>query len=410
MSEISSESVQFTGVDGHALAARVDRPATGTITGWAVFAHCFTCGKDFIAARRVSRALAARGIATLRFDFTGLGASAGEFAATTFSSNVGDLVAGADWLRARGRVPRVLIGHSLGGAAVLAAAGEIPEVAAVATIGAPSDPGHVRHLFAEVADEIREQGSAAVDLGGRELTIGRDFLDDIERWDLPARVSRLNAALMVMHGPLDATVSVEHARRIFDAARHPKSFVSLDDADHLLTRPVDADYVATVLAAWVSRYLPAHEPVTAPELAAGEVLVRENGFGRYASDVFAGGHRMVADEPRANGGDDTGPSPYDYLLAGLGACTAMTLRMYAEHKGLALGHVTVRLGHSRVHARDCDDCEHAEGRIERIDRRVVLGGELSDAERRRLLEIAARCPVHRTLTGQLEVHTRAGDD
>lgn len=253
---MANEPVRFEGADGHMLDARIERPS-GPVRAWALFAHCFTCGKDFVAARRISRALADCGIATLRFDFTGLGASEGEFAATTFSSNVADLVAGADWLRQQGHAPRILVGHSLGGAAVLAAAGEIPEVAAVATIAAPSDPGHVRHLFGDAVDEITETGSADVDIGGRPLTIGRDFLDDIEHWDLPRRVRRLGAALMVFHSPLDRIVTIEHARRIFDAARHPKSFVSLDDAGHLLTEPRDAEYVAAVLAAWVRRYLPA---------------------------------------------------------------------------------------------------------------------------------------------------------
>ena len=409
MSEITSESVHFEGPDGQRLDARIDRPANGRIEGWALFAHCFTCGKDFIAARRISRALAGRGIAVLRFDFTGLGASEGEFAATTFSSNVGELVAGADWLRREGNAPRVLIGHSLGGAAVLAAAGEIPEVAAVATIAAPSDPAHVRHLFDDAADEIRSEGRADVDIGGRELTIGRDFLDDIERWDLPARVRRLKSALMVMHSPLDRIVSIEHARHIFDAAKHPKSFVSLDDADHLLTRAADADYVAGVLSAWVGRYLPAADEDAGPLLAAGEVLVRETGFGRYTNDIHTASHRLPADEPRTMGGDDTGPSPYELLLAGLGACTSMTLRMYAEHKKLPLERVAVTLSLARIHAKDCAECEYREGQIDRIDRRIHISGDLTAEQRARMLEIADRCPVHRTLKGQLEIHTRGED-
>jgi len=411
MSNIRSEAVQFTGADGHTLDARIEQPAAGPIVAWALFAHCFTCGKDFIAARRISRALADRGIATLRFDFTGLGASEGEFAATTFTADVADLVAGADWLRGRGDAPQILVGHSLGGAAVLAAAGDIPEVNAVATIGAPSDPAHVRHLFGDAADEIRASGQADVDIGGRQLTIGRDFLDDIERWDLPARVRRLDSALMILHSPLDRIVSIEHARRLFEAAKHPKSFVSLDDADHLITRAPDADYVADVLSAWVGRYLRADAPAAdAPALAAGEVMVRETGDGRFSNEVHASGHRLIADEPRASGGNDSGPGPYDYLLAGLGACTSMTLRMYAEHKGLALDRVGVTLGHSRVHADDCADCEHTSGRIDRIDRRLHIAGDLTAEQRRRLVEIADRCPVHRTLTGQIEVHTRDEGD
>ncbi len=409
MTEVVTEEVEFAGGEGHTLSARIDRPREGAITGWALFAHCFTCGKDFIAARRISRALADRGLAVLRFDFTGLGASEGEFAATTFSSNVGDLVAGADWLRKNHAGPRVLIGHSLGGAAVLAAAGEIPEVTAIATIGAPADPAHVRRQFGDAVDEIEDAGSAEVELGGRSLRIGRDFLDDIARWDLARRVGRLGRALLVLHSPLDRVVAIEHARRLFEAAKHPKSFVSLDDADHLLTQPADAEYVATVLDAWVSRYLGRAGTGEGPLLQPGEVRVEENGLGRLAQDVHAGGHRLLADEPREQGGSDAGPSPYDYLLAGLGACTSMTLRMYADHKDLPLRRVSVHLRHERVHAEDCETCEHEEGRLELIHRRISLQGDLTEAQRERLLEIADRCPVHRTLSGPLEIHTRESD-
>ncbi len=411
MTEIISETTEFPAAEGHMLSARIERPASGPVRGWALFAHCFTCGKDIKAARRISRALAGCGLAVLRFDFTGLGASEGEFAATTFSSNVADLVAGADWLRKNHGAPRVLVGHSLGGAAVLAAAGEIPEVSAVVAIAAPSDPAHVRRNLGDAVDEIEREGRAEVHLGGRDLAIGRDFLDDIERWDLLARVRALRSALLVFHGPLDAVVSIEHARRLFDAARHPKSFVSLDDADHLLTDAADSDYVATVLSAWVARYLPAAEQAKREdrELAPGEVEVRENGVGTFANDVRAGNHLLAADEPEAAGGNDTGPSPYDYLLAGLGACTSMTLRMYARHKKLPLEHVSVRLRHAKVHADDCADCEHTEGKIDLIEREIAIRGDLTDEQRARLLEIADRCPVHRTLTGQIEIRTREAD-
>ena len=409
MTDIITEKVEFPGSEGHTLAARIERPAQGPVRGWALFAHCFTCGKDFVAARRISRALAGCGLAVLRFDFTGLGASGGEFSATTFSSNVGDLVAGADWLRKNHGAPRVLVGHSLGGAAVLAAAGEIPEVAAVATIGAPSDPAHVRRHFDDADKEIAAEGQARVRVGGQDLTIGRDFLDDIERWDLLARVRRLRAALLVLHGPLDAVVPIEHARRLFEAAKHPKSFVSLDAADHLLAEEADSYYVATVLSAWVSRYLPRpaqQEGRDEEGPAPGEVEVRENGTGTFANDVRAGRHVLAADEPESSGGTDTGPGPYEYLLAGLGACTSMTLRMYARHKKLPLERVAVTLRHDRVHADDCADCEHTEGKIDLIERRIAITGDLTDEQRARMLEIADRCPVHRTLTGQIEIRTR----
>lgn len=411
MTDIVTEKVEFPGSEGHVLSARIERPSHGAVRGWALFAHCFTCGKDFVAARRVSQALADDGLAVLRFDFTGLGASEGEFAETTFSSNVADLVAGADWLRRHHGPPRVLVGHSLGGAAVLAAAGEIPEVAAVATIAAPSDPAHVRHHFDGVADEIAAEGRASVTLGGRDLTIGRDFLDDIERWDLLARVRNLRSALLVFHGPLDSVVSIEHARRLFEAARHPKSFVSLDSADHLLARDADSRYVGAVLSAWASRYLPDGETPSTdrPGLGVGQVEVRENGFGVFANDVRSGRHVLAADEPVGVGGDDSGPTPYGYLLGALGACTSMTLRMYARHKQLPLEHIAVALSHRQTHADDCAECEHREGGIDVIDRRIAITGDLTDAQRTRLLQIADRCPVHRTLTGQLEIHTRMED-
>ncbi len=407
--DVTSEKVTFPGSQGHTLAARLDRPH-GVPMAYALFAHCFTCGKDVVAARRISRALAGCGLAVLRFDFTGLGASEGEFSATTFSSNVADLVAGADWLRRNHGAPRVLVGHSLGGAAVLAAAGEIPEVAAVATIAAPSDPAHVRQHFDDVGEETAAEGRATVRVGGRDLTVGRDFLDDIERWDLLARVRRLRAALLVFHGPLDAVVPIEHARRLFEAAKHPKSFVSLDAADHLLSEEADSYYVATVLSAWVSRYLPQpaqqREEQQEERPAPGEVEVRENGTGTFANDVRVGRHVLAADEPESSGGSDTGPGPYDYLLAGLGACTSMTLRMYAERKGWPLERVEVRLAHPRIHAKDCAECETKEGKIDRIEREITLAGPLDEAQKARLLEIADKCPVHVTLTTENHIVTR----
>lgn len=396
------ERLEFLGASGDRLAARLDRPLEPP-RAFALFAHCFTCTKDIAAASRIARALTDHGIAVLRFDFTGLGSSKGEFANTNFSSNVGDLVAAAAHLREHLRAPALLIGHSLGGAAVLAAAAEIPEVRAVATIGAPYDPAHVTHLFADRLETIDREGEAAVKLAGRPFRINKQFLDDVSARKLDGHLSRLGRALLVMHSPIDEVVGIENAARIFQAAKHPKSFVSLDDADHLLRNPRDARYVASVLAAWADRFLDEPAVETAPE---GIVEVRERGVGKFQQTVRIGRHHFVADEPKAYGGDDEGPTPYDLLLAGLGACTAMTVRLYADRKRWPLEGVRVRLRHQKRHADDCAESPRRGAKIDHIDRDLKLEGDLDADQRARLLEIAERCPVHRTLHAEVRVDTR----
>ncbi len=402
---VLSEKVNFPGAGGHTLAARLDRPDRRP-RAYALFAHCFTCTKDIFAAQRIAAALAEQGVAVLRFDFTGLGHSEGEFANTDFTSNVGDLVAAAEYLGRTHAAPQLLIGHSLGGAAVIAAAREIPSAHAVATIGAPADPEHVRHLFAHKTDEIATEGAAEVELAGRRFTISRQFLDDIAGQTLHDDLAHLKKALMVFHAPRDEVVGIDNASSIFLAAKHPKSFVSLDDADHLLSRKADAVYVARTLAAWAERYLdetsedaPRADP---PAPAEGEVIVQETGAGNYQNAVRAGRHRLLADEPRSVGGLDTGPSPYDFLLTALGACTSMTLRMYADLKQLPLDRVSVRLTHEKVHA---DDSTSATGKADVLTRYIRVEGDLSAAQRQRLLEIANKCPVHRTLEGDIRVRS-----
>ncbi|RMD61766.1 MAG: alpha/beta fold hydrolase [Alphaproteobacteria bacterium] len=409
-----SEKLTFPGSSGELLAARLDLPE-GPPQAYALFAHCFTCTKDITAAGEIAGGLARRGIAVLRFDFTGLGHSDGEFANTNFSSNVADLVKAADYLRATHAAPRLLIGHSLGGAAVLAAAAQVPEATAVATIGAPADPAHVMAHFTAARAEIEARGEAEVLLAGRPFRIRRQFLEDIAGHRLEAAVANLRKALILFHAPRDAIVGIDNATRIFTAAKHPKSFISLDDADHLLSRRADAAYVAAVLAAWASRYLataaeegaadPAGSSGAGAETAPGQVLVREAGTGRFAQDIVAGRHRLRADEPASVGGDDTGPGPYDLLLAGLGACTAMTLRMYADRKGWTLGRISVALTHEKIHAQDCADCETRQGRVDHIVRRLHIAGELTPEQRSKVLEIADKCPVHRTLTGEIKIDT-----
>lgn len=400
-----TRKVEFAGSQGASLAARLDLP-DGDVHAYALFAHCFTCSKDLVASVRIARALTEFGIAVLRFDFTGLGGSGGDFGNTSFTSNIEDLVLAADHLRADFAAPSILIGHSLGGAAVLAATHRIPEVRAVATIAAPADPAHVLHLFGENQTEIEQRGEAEVVLGGRPFRIRKQFLDDIATRPQTERLAELGAALLVMHSPTDQLVGIENARRIFDAARHPKSFVALDDADHLLTKAADAEYVARILGAWATRYAvePGTRPAEAPSSGQGRVEVSENGEGPLGQRITVGRHVLGADEP-APAGLDSGPNPYDLLLAALGACTSMTLRLYAERKGWPLDHVTVQLRHSRIHAADCADCETSTGMLDHIDRVIRLDGNLDDEQRRRLLQIAERCPVHRTLRSEVEIRT-----
>lgn len=397
--------IHFPGALGTALAARLDLPPTAPIA-YALFAHCFTCSKDSLAAARISAALVEHGFGVLRFDFTGLGGSAGDFANTNFSSNVADLVAAAAWLREHHQAPRVLIGHSLGGAAVLAAAGQIAEAAAVATIGAPFDPGHVQHLLGSAAAEIAATGEAEVTLVGRKFRIRKQFLDDLAANGNGERIGHLRKALLVFHSPRDTTVDIENAARIYAAARHPKSFVSLDTADHLLTGKADAAYVAAVLAAWAGRYVNATAAAPAPTPATGEVTVMETREGRFTQDITAGAYHLRADEPATAGGNDSGFTPYDLLLASLGACTSMTLRMYAEQKKWPLERVTVQLRHNKIHAKDCAECETREGKIDRIEREIRLTGNLDAAQRARLMEIADKCPIHRTLHSEVLIKTR----
>jgi putative redox protein len=402
---MSTERFTFAGHSGHELAARLDRPE-GPQLATALFAHCFTCGKDIAAARRIAARLAAEGIAVLRFDFTGLGHSGGEFANTSFSSNVDDLVLAAEALAARGMAPALLIGHSLGGAAMLKAAARIGSARAVATIGAPFDPGHVTHNFADALEGIRRDGAGEVDLGGRRVRIGRDFVEDVEGAALVDAIARLDRALLVLHAPRDAVVGIDNATRIFTAAKHPKSFVTLDDADHLVSRGADAEYAAAIIAAWARRYLDLRPPAPPPGAPEGVTRVTEADPKGFLQDVVAGPlHHVLADEPESYGGTDRGLTPYQFIAAGLGACTSMTIRMYARRKGWALSGVSVDVTHDRVHARDAGDGDRP---LDRFRRTIRLEGELDDTQRARLMEIADRCPVHRTLERGASVETGAG--
>ncbi len=402
--------IEFPGHSGARLAARLDLP-DGPVRAYALFAHCFTCSKDLLAVRRISAELAREGIAVLRFDFTGLGSSEGEFSSTNFSSNCADLLSAVDYLRANFEAPAVLIGHSLGGAAVLGIAGQVREVTAVVTIGAPADAAHVLKSFGSSLDDIRDKGRAQVSLAGRDFSISREFVEDIERSSLAGAIGTMRKALLILHSPVDQTVGIDNAAEIFQAARHPKSFVSLDHADHLLSKEQDARFAAAVIAGWVSRYLPEDRPQGGE--AFEHVRVSETGEGQYQNTVLAGRHRLFADEPESVGGLDTGPSPYDFLSAALGACTSMTLRMYANRKGVELGRISVDVSHEKVHTADCADCTEDEkargGKIDRFHRTIAIEGEIPDALRGKLVEIAGKCPVHRTLEHASKVATEISD-
>jgi|AraplaMF_Col_mMF_1032025.scaffolds.fasta_scaffold00048_54 putative redox protein len=392
---MQSKVFDFVGAVGQKLAGRLDLPDHPP-RGYALFAHCFTCTKNSLAAVRIARALAARGFGVLRFDFTGLGGSEGRFAEGGFSGDVADLLSAAAEMSKAGMAPSLLVGHSLGGAAVLAAATELPDLAAVATIAAPFDVQHVTHLFKDGLETILEKGEAEVQLGGRPFTIRRSFVDDLRNHDQAARIARLHHPLLVLHSPVDQTVGIENASAIFLAAKHPKSFVSLDNADHLLTRESDATYAADLIATWASRYL--GSATAMPELAPlqDQVLVQETGAGKFQVEVRTGTTRFLADEPAVAGGLGSGPNPYDLLCAALGACTSMTLRLYADQKQWPLKRTRVSVGHDKDKERKPAD---------RFTRSIALEGPLDAAQRMRLLEIANKCPVHRTLESGSTIET-----
>ena len=402
--------VTFPGPAGQTLSGRLEMPPDGEAVGGAVIAHCFTCASTLTAVVQMARALARERLAVLRFDFTGLGESEGEFAQAHFSSCVEDLQAAAAWMAGRGFPVRLMVGHSLGGTAALAAAAGIEPLAAIATVASPFAPWHATNLFAESVEEIERTGEATVQLGGRPFRVTRELLDDLRGAKMAERIHALRIPLLILHSPLDQTVAIDNATKIWSAARHPKSFVSLDDADHLLTKKEDAQYAGRVIAAWASRWMPHPPEPTMDELAeAGRVVTVTRGSS-FRTEISAGRHVFVSDEPVAVGGADAAPTPYDYLVAALGTCTGMTLQAYAARKGWPLEEVTVRLEHGKVHGIDEEQCAHREARMDRIERVLEIEGELSAEQRARLLEIADKCPVHRTLTAGVFVETRVAED
>ena len=400
---MATRAFSFLAGDNRTLAGNLETP-TGPVRAWAVFAHCFTCSRESVGAVRVSRALAARGIGVLRFDFTGLGESEGEFGAAGFSRDLEDLEAACAAMAADGKTPSLLVGHSLGGAAVLHGANRIASIQAVATLGAPADPEHTLRHLGEARERIASEGEGEAKIGGRSFRITNKFIREMEDQPWEERIRGLRRPLLILHAPEDEVVGIEQAARIYAAAMHPKSFISLDGADHLLKQRADADWAAEMISSWASRYIP--EGKTSPAAADAEEVVSETPGDGLRTHLSAGPHALVADEPESVGGENSGPTPYGLLSSALAACTGMTLAMYARHKQLPLTRTRVRVRHDRIHASDCEACESSEGRVDRFQRSIEIEGELSREQRQRLIEIADRCPVHRTLENEIRIETR----
>lgn len=400
------EKIRFTNKEGQTLIGRLELPADRAPHNYALFAHCFTCTKNLSAVKNISKALTSNGFAVLRFDFTGLGESDGDFADTNFSGNVNDLVAAADFLKENHQAPSLLIGHSLGGAAVIFAASEIPTVNAVATVGAPSNPKHVKHLFKSGLEEIKANGEAIVNLSGRDFKIKKQFVDDLESKSLPETAKALRKPLLILHSPQDDTVGIKNAEEIYTAAHHPKSFVSLDGADHLLFDKKDSTYVGEVISGWAKRYLPTQEKIDATLRTKHQVVASLDAQDGFTTQLKVGNHYMLADEPSSFGGNDYGPSPYELVSAGLSACTVMTIQMYAKRKGWEVSNVEVHTSYSKSHAEDCENCETNSAKIDTFNREIKLTGSLDEKQIQRLLQIADKCPVHKTLHSRTQVITR----
>ena len=399
MSQIKLKIINKEGLE---LGAHLRLPVGGKPKTLAIFAHCFTCNKNLQAVGNISRALTKSNIGVLSFDFTGLGESDGDFSETNFSSNVTDIVAVSEFLKEEYWVPQILIGHSLGGAAVIHAAAKLPEVKAVITIGAPADVPHVARLFKQELEEIRASGQATVDIGGRPFKIKKQFLDDLEENPLSKILNNFEKPLLILHSPQDTIVNIQNAAAIYTQAKHPKSFITLDGADHLLSKRIDSQYVGEIIAPWASRYLELSEQSKAK--SENQVLARTGD--EFLTEILAGEHSLLSDEPASVGGTDLGPTPYDLLLSSLGACTGMTLRMYADRKKWPLQEVLVHLQHEKRHASDCEECESPASKLDHIDKEIQLIGDLDDAQRARLLEISARCPVHRTLSSEIVINSK----
>lgn len=395
--ENRTKKFDFKNIDGETLSGRLELPVV-KIRAYAIFAHCFTCSKSSVAATRISRYLSDRGIAVLRFDFTGLGNSEGDFSNTNFSSNVEDLYQAALALENEYEAPQIIIGHSFGGSAALKLSTKLESLKAVVTIGAPSDVKHVANLFKDQRDIINCENEAVVNLAGREFKIKKQFIDDLESHDFLEELGHTKKAYLLMHTPTDEIVSVDHAAKIYSALKHPKSFISLCGADHLISKVDDAKFVAQMIASWLDRYIAKQEDLEHHH--ASDVLVESRKGSKFTNDIYSKNHYLVADEPLAVKGDDLGMNPYELLLSALGACTSMTMRMYAEHKGFALEDIRVELTHEKKHIDDCETCEDGPKKLDHINKKITVTGDLTDEQKEKIIGIAKKCPVNRTLLSE----------
>ena len=397
-----SEKISIKNRDGHLLSCQLDLPLDEKPKAYLLFAHCFTCNKNLTAIRNISLAITSQGFALVRFDFTGLGESEGEFSETNFASTVNDLIDVYDYFTKENKQPQVLIGHSLGGSAVVFAAGQLPDVKAIVTVGAPSDPGHVEHLLKDGISDIEKNGCGIVDIGGRNFTIKKQFLEDIRSHSLPETLKQLKKPILVCHSPQDSVVGIDNARKLFESAYHPKSFVSLDGANHLLSDSKDSRFAGNMIASWIERYLSIDEANLSNQKSTNQVNVRITKE-KYTTEILSGEHRLLADEPKSVGGKDLGPNPYDLLLSALGACTVMTLRMYADRKGWELDEVEVGLDHKKDYPADCEDCENPKQKIDVLERKIRVEGNLTEEQKSRILEIADLCQIHKTLHSPVDI-------
>ncbi len=404
-SSMKKEKVHFKNREGIDLSAYIYHPLDQHPRFFALFAHCFTCNKNLKAVQTICNTLSQMGVAVMSFDFTGLGDSEGEFENTDFSSNIGDLIDASEFMGQHYQAPSLLIGHSFGGAAAIFAAQALPDVKALVTIGSPSDPKHIEHLFEDQLDSIEKNGSSRVNIGGRGFKINQSFVRDLQQKDLGTCLGKLRKPILILHSPQDEIVDIQHAAKLYERAHHPKSFVSLDGADHLLSRPADSQYVGEMISSWSKKYIAA--PVVPNDTKGHEVSIRLAGKG-YTSEVKTPYHHLLADEPEEVGGDNLGPTPYDLLMAALGTCTAMTLKMYAQRKKWPLEEINVYLNHDKVHRTDGDNVEDNNSKVSRFTRNLRITGDLGEVQRNRLLEIANKCPVHRTLEDQIIIETFLG--
>lgn len=399
---MSSKKVSFKNKEGHHLHGNLELPVNQKPHNFVLFAHCFTCNKNFFAVKNISDALTAKGFGVLRFDFTGLGESEGEFADSNFSGNVEDLLAAAEYLKVEFKSPSLLIGHSLGGAAVLYAAQKLPDVTAIATIGAPSSVKHVEQLIEGNLDEITSNGMARVNIGGRPFNIKKQFLDDLKKQELIKIVPELGKSLLILHSPQDSTVEIKNAEELYKAAKHPKSFVSMDGANHLLSNKEDSLYAGEIIGSWAHRYL---EIPKVQSLKTKHDVVAFLGDEGFTTQIKAGNHFFVADEPKEVGGNNFGPNPYELVSAGLAACTSMTIQMYAKRKGWKLEQVETHVNYSKEHAIDSQHCEDESAKIDTFKRNLMIKSKLDEKQIQRLLEIANKCPVHKTLHSPTQIIT-----